>query len=183
MQAMEGDLAGNWVIKKVDYLKESNAKTWAQKLEEIYANHQRNKKMWNKAKKHITIFITQTISKAEKLTNELKNFLIDKEKIAVDDAEDKVLIVTSKHNQNRDILKNVDKPNNEVEWIVSVSMLTEGWDVNNVFQIVPHEERAFNSKLLIAQVLGRGLRVPLEYPDEQPTVMIYNHYKWGEAIR
>jgi hypothetical protein len=36
-------------------------------------------------------------------------------------------------------------------------MLSEGWDVKNVFQIVPHEERAFNSKLLIAQVLGRGL--------------------------
>jgi len=47
-----------------------------------------------------------------------------------------------------------------VEWIVSVSMLNEGWDVKRVFQIVPHEEKAFNSKLLIAQVLGRGLRVP-----------------------
>jgi type III restriction enzyme len=47
-----------------------------------------------------------------------------------------------------------------VEWIFSVSMLTEGWDVQNVFQIVPHEKRAFASKLLIAQVLGRGLRVP-----------------------
>ena len=35
--------------------------------------------------------------------------------------------------------------------IVSVLMLREGWDVKNVFQIVPHEERAFNSKLLIAQ--------------------------------
>lgn len=183
MQAMEGDLASNWVIKKVDYLKESNAKTWTQKLEEIYANHERNKKTWSKAKKHITIFVTQTIPKAEKLTNELKNFLIDKEKINVDDAEEKVLIITSKHSQNRELLKNVDKTTSRVEWIISVSMLTEGWDVNNVFQIVPHEERAFNSKLLIAQVLGRGLRVPLEYPDEQPTVMIYNHHKWGEAIR
>ena len=28
---------------------------------------------------------------------------------------------------------------------------------------MPHEERAFNSKLLIAQVLGRGLRIPEEY--------------------
>ena len=36
-------------------------------------------------------------------------------------------------------------------------MLSEGWDVKNVFQIVPHEERAFNSKLLIAQVLGPRL--------------------------
>ena len=183
MQAMEGELAGNWIIKKVDYLKESNAKTWPQKLEEIYANHQRNKKTWEKAKKHITIFVTQTIKKAEKLTNEIKNFLIDKEKISADDAEKKVLIVTSKHSENRALLKNIDNANNEVEWIISVSMLTEGWDVDNVFQIVPHEERAFNSKLLIAQVLGRGLRVPPEYLAEQPTIIVYNHYKWGEAIR
>ncbi|MEM4368565.1 MAG: hypothetical protein QXO21_06115, partial [Candidatus Anstonellales archaeon] len=95
MQAMEGDLAGNFVIKKVEYLKESNAKTWSQKLEEIYANHQRNKKIWDKADKHITIFVTQTINKAEKLANEIKNFLIDKEKITPDGAEKKVLVVTS----------------------------------------------------------------------------------------
>ena len=185
MQAMEGDLAGNFVIKKVEYLKESNAKTWPQKLEEIYANHQRNKKTWNKADKHITIFVTQTINKAEKLANELKNFLIDKEKITPDEADKKVLVVTSspKHEANRELLKEVDNATNPVEWIVSVSMLTEGWDVDNVFQIVPHEERAFNSKLLIAQVLGRGLRVPKNYSSEQPTVIVYNHYKWGEAIR
>jgi len=63
-------------------------------------------------------------------------------------------------------LKTVDEPENSVEWIVSVSMLTEGWDVNNVFQIVPHEDKAFNSKLLIAQVLGRGLRVPPVYRND-----------------
>lgn len=185
MQAMEGELAGNFVIKKVEYLKESNAKTWPQKLEEIYANHQRNKKTWDKANKHITIFVTQTINKAERLANEIKNFLIDKEKITPDEAEKKVLVVTSspKHEANREILKEVDNVKNPVEWIVSVSMLTEGWDVDNVFQIVPHEERAFNSKLLIAQVLGRGLRVPKAYLSEQPTVIVYNHYKWGEAIR
>ena len=185
MQAMEGDKAGSFVIKKIDYLKESNARTWSQKLEEIYANHQRNKKTWNKADKHITIFITQTINKAEILTNEIQNFLLAKEKITLDEAQKKVLVVTSspKHEANREILKEVDNEGNPVEWIISVSMLTEGWDVDNVFQIVPHEERAFNSKLLIAQVLGRGLRVPKKYLSEQPTVIVYNHYKWGEAIR
>lgn len=29
----------------------------------------------------------------------------------------------------------VDDKDDPVEWIVSVSMLTEGWDVKNVFQI------------------------------------------------
>jgi type III restriction enzyme len=60
-------------------------------------------------------------------------------------------------------------------------MLTEGWDVKNVFQIVPHEQRAFNSKLLISQVLGRGLRIPDGL--KQPIyVKINNHEKWTSQI-
>ncbi len=62
-------------------------------------------------------------------------------------------------------------------------MLSEGWDVKNVFQIVPHEERAFNSKLLIAQVLGRGLRIPEVYRGNQPIVKVFNHDKWSSSIK
>lgn len=185
MQAMEGDKAGNFVIKKIDYVQKDEAINERERFEIIYRNHQRNKKSWNKAKKHITIFVTQTMAGAEKLANRIKNYLIDMKKATISEADKKVLAVTSspKHEKNREILKTVDEPENPVEWIVSVSMLTEGWDVDNVFQIVPHEKRAFNSKLLIAQVLGRGLRVPPEYASEQPTVIIYNHDKWSAAIK
>ena len=62
-------------------------------------------------------------------------------------------------------------------------MLNEGWDVKRVFQIVPHEERAFNSKLLIAQVLGRGLRVPDGWKGDQPEVTVFNHDAWAPRIR
>jgi type III restriction enzyme len=62
-------------------------------------------------------------------------------------------------------------------------MLSEGWDVKNVFQIVPHEERAFNSKLLIAQVLGRGLRIPEAYRGNQPVVTVFNHDNWSGNIK
>src|SRR6185312_10028661 len=77
----------------------------------------------------------------------------------------------------------VDLPSSKVEWIISVSMLNEGWDVKRVFQIVPHEERAFNSKLLISQVLGRGLRIPEDWTGEQPVVTVFNHDAWAERIR
>ncbi len=62
-------------------------------------------------------------------------------------------------------------------------MLSEGWDVKNVFQIVPHEERAFNSKLLIAQVLGRGLRRPEGWQGDDPIVTVFNHDAWAGRIR
>ena len=75
-------------------------------------------------------------------------------------------------------LKKVNQKGNPVEFIFSVSMLTEGWDVKRVFQIVPDEERAFNSKLLIAQVLGRGLRIPDGWEQAiwgTPTAVSYTH--------
>ena len=185
MQAMEGVLAGNFVIKKIDYVQKDEAINDTERFEIVYRNHLAAKKQWKKAKKHITIFVHQTISGAEKLANKIRNFLVDKEKISIDEADKKVLVVTSspKHESNREILKRVDDRDNAVEWIVSVSMLTEGWDVDNVFQIVPYYERAFNSKLLIAQVLGRGLRVPPEYLSQQPTIVVYNHDKWSASIK
>jgi len=50
-------------------------------------------------------------------------------------------------------------------------------------QIVPMEDRAFNSKLLIAQVLGRGLRIPDDYQTPQPKVRVFNHDAWSRSIR
>jgi type III restriction enzyme len=113
------------------------------------------------------------------------DFLKDREKISAEQAAKKVLPVTSspKHQPNVARLRLVDSPSSKVEWIISVSMLSEGWDVKNVFQIVPHEERAFNSKLLIAQVLGRGLRRPENWKGEDPVVTVFNHDSWSGKIR
>ena len=47
-------------------------------------------------------------------------------------------------------------PGRDVRCIVSVSMLTEGWDANNVTHIVGL--RPFGSQLLCEQVVGRALR-------------------------
>jgi type III restriction enzyme len=43
-----------------------------------------------------------------------------------------------------------------VRCVVSVSMLTEGWDANTVTHILG--VRAFGTQLLCEQVVGRGLR-------------------------
>jgi len=49
-----------------------------------------------------------------------------------------------------------DPPGKEIRCVVSVGMLTEGWDAQNVTQILGL--RAFTSQLLCEQVVGRGLR-------------------------
>ncbi len=50
----------------------------------------------------------------------------------------------------------LDPPGRDVRCIVSVGMLTEGWDANTVTHIVGL--RPFMSQLLCEQVVGRGLR-------------------------
>ena len=48
------------------------------------------------------------------------------------------------------------QPGADVRCVVSVAMLSEGWDAHNVTQILGL--RAFSSQLLCEQVVGRGLR-------------------------
>ncbi|MFF2199693.1 BPTD_3080 family restriction endonuclease [Streptomyces sp. NPDC058145] len=59
----------------------------------------------------------------------------------------------------REVMNTVGKPGRlgaDVRCVVSVSMLTEGWDANTVTHILG--VRAFGTQLLCEQVVGRGLR-------------------------
>lgn len=172
------------VVKMVDYVSKNDDADSEIKFQEIHDNHRQNANQYRKIKP-LTILVTKDITGAKRLVTELSEFLMDKENLDAQEVEEKVLIVTSanEHKANIRKLKEVDDKVNKVEWIVSVSMLTEGWDVKNVFQIVPWEDRAFNSKLLIAQVLGRGLRIPVLYQSPQPKVRVFNHDAWSRNIR
>ena len=52
----------------------------------------------------------------------------------------------------------VENPDEPTEIVVHVNMLKEGWDVTNLYTIVPL--RAANARILIEQSIGRGLRLP-----------------------
>ncbi|HVR46903.1 MAG TPA: DEAD/DEAH box helicase family protein [Candidatus Binatia bacterium] len=59
----------------------------------------------------------------------------------------------------REVLNTIGKPDRlgeSIKCVVSVSMLTEGWDANTVTHILG--VRAFGTQLLCEQVVGRGLR-------------------------
>ena len=59
----------------------------------------------------------------------------------------------------REVMNTVGKPGKlgeNIKCVVSVSMLTEGWDANTVTHILG--VRAFGTQLLCEQVVGRGLR-------------------------
>ncbi len=52
----------------------------------------------------------------------------------------------------------VENINEPTEIVIHVNMLKEGWDVTNLYTIVPL--RAANARTLIEQSIGRGLRLP-----------------------
>ena len=52
----------------------------------------------------------------------------------------------------------LESPDNGIEIVVHVNMLKEGWDVNNLYTIIPL--RASDAAVLIEQTIGRGLRLP-----------------------
>jgi type III restriction enzyme len=52
----------------------------------------------------------------------------------------------------------LEKDDNEIEIVIHVNMLKEGWDVTNLYTIVPL--RAANASVLVEQTIGRGLRLP-----------------------
>ena len=65
------------------------------------------------------------------------------------------------------------EPGEHVRCVVSVAMLTEGWDANTVTQILGL--RAFTSQLLCEQVVGRGLR-RMDYQPDPDTGLLTEEY-------
>jgi type III restriction enzyme len=55
-------------------------------------------------------------------------------------------------------LLEVEMPEEPTEVVIHVNMLKEGWDVTNLYTIVPL--RAANARTLVEQSIGRGLRLP-----------------------
>src|SRR4030066_468861 len=52
----------------------------------------------------------------------------------------------------------LEKPENKIEIVIHVNMLKEGWDVTNLYTIIPLRTAA--STTLREQTIGRGLRLP-----------------------
>jgi len=104
----------------------------------------------------VTLITTRSIEHAKEV----------KEMVSRDDFfdgyyKDKALVVTSESEVdsiNQLLHLEEPPPINKNEIVIHVDKLKEGWDVRNVFTIIPF--RASISKTLIEQTIGRGLRLP-----------------------
>lgn len=168
-------------VKEIRYVAKDESLDQNERFQKYLQRHRDNQRA-HRDRKPLSILVTSRVSVAETVAADFTRFLAEETKIPLEEAEKQVLVVTSsaKHKASVARLPYVDRADDPVQWIFSVAMLTEGWDVQNVFQIIPHEQRAFNSKLLIAQVLGRGLRVPPG--TSRPVVFVFNHSRWSSAV-
>lgn len=80
-------------------------------------------------------------------------------------------------------LLTIEDNTNPIEIVLHVYKLKEGWDVNNLFTIVPLN--AAKSEILALQTIGRGLRLPfgqITGQDELDTLDIVAHDHYRELI-
>lgn len=102
--------------------------------------------------------------------------------------KDKVLQVDSsktgaEEDEMVEHLLKVEHTEEPTEIVIHVNMLKEGWDVTNLYTIIPL--RAANARILIEQSIGRGLRLPYGKRTGVPAVDRLNivaHDKFQEII-
>ena len=85
--------------------------------------------------------------------------------------------------ENIQKLLTIEKNTNPIEIVLHVYKLKEGWDVNNLFTIIPLN--AAKSDILALQTIGRGLRLPfgeITGIEELDTLDIVAHDHYREIV-
>lgn len=102
--------------------------------------------------------------------------------------KDKVLEINSaqrgaEKDENIEQLLSLEKPDNKIEIVIHVNMLKEGWDVTNLYTIIPLRTSA--SETLTEQTIGRGLRLPYGSRtgvEEVDRLSIVSHDKYAAIV-
>jgi len=101
---------------------------------------------------------------------------------------DKVMEINSNQrgeekDENIELLVSLEHPDNKIEIVIHVNMLKEGWDVTNLYTIIPLRTAA--SETLREQTIGRGLRLPYvkrTNVDKVDKLTIVAHDKFQQII-
>lgn len=145
---------------------------------DVYAR-QHNKKII----KPFMLVVAQDTDHAHNLRNliESNNFFDGRYKGKVAEIHSKQSGAEGDENIQR--LISIEDPNEPTEIVIHVNKLKEGWDVTNLYTIVPL--RASASEILTEQTIGRGLRLPYGRKTEVDTVdrlTIIAHDKFQDII-
>ncbi len=145
---------------------------------QVYADNKKTKLV-----KPFMMIVAENIKHAEDIQTR-----IDTDDFEQGRYKGKVIVVNSKQNGELkdEVLQRllaIERADEPTEIVIHVNMLGEGWDVNNLYTIVPL--RAANSKILVEQSIGRGLRLPfgkLTGVDMIDRLHVIAHDKFADII-
>jgi len=145
-----------WGDEQLDKIMISDGLHWHEHIKQKLKQYEEDKGV--EAVKPFVLIVCQNIEHANKVLEYIKS-----PECYGGRYKDKVIEIDSgkgniEKDENVQLLLNVEKADNPVEIIVHVNMLKEGWDVNNLYTIVPL--RSAYSRTLVEQTIGRGLRLP-----------------------
>ena len=114
--------------------------------------------------------------------------LIDNDNFLSGKYKGKVIEIHSKQSgeesdENIRLLLSIESASNPIELVLHVYKLKEGWDVNNLFTIIPLN--AARSDILAMQTIGRGLRLPFgeqTHNEDLDTLDIVAHDHYRELV-
>lgn len=146
---------------------------------QVYADNKKARKV-----KPFMMIIAKDIAHAEAIEAKIKNDSFEDGRY-----KDKVIVVNSKQNgelkdEVLQRLLQIEDANEPTEIVIHVNMLGEGWDVNNLYTIVPL--RTADSKILVEQSIGRGLRLPygaLTGDEAIDRLHVVAHDKFADIIK
>jgi len=111
-----------------------------------------------------------------------KKYGIEKDEILVIHTDSTGEVRKKDLDKLREKARDVDSPDSKIKVIVSVLMLREGWDVQNVTIVLGL--RAFDSPILPEQAIGRGLRLMRDVsPDRTQTLEIIGNNRFEKIIK
>lgn len=142
---------------------------------EVYADNYKKRKV-----KPFILLIAKNIEHAQALKDKIES--------QYEAYKGKVIVVHSKQSgeekdENIERLLAVESSDEPTEIVIHVDMLKEGWDVNNLYTIIPL--KTADSKILVEQSIGRGLRLPYGTVTDNETVdrlHIIAHDKFNEIV-
>ncbi|MHA1372130.1 MAG: BPTD_3080 family restriction endonuclease, partial [Promethearchaeota archaeon] len=97
----------------------------------------------------LTLHIDSKVLRKAEDENEIINLALNKKKLTKQEQAELL-------RQQVDTIGRLGEPGEQIQNVISVGMLSEGWDTKTVTHIMGL--RAFSSQLLCEQVVGRGLR-------------------------
>lgn len=119
---------------------------------------------------------------AEAIAKRGRTYGISKEEILIIHTDNTGEVKKSDLESLREEARDVDSPDNKIKVIVSVLMLREGWDVQNVSIVLGL--RAYDSPILPEQTIGRGLRLMRDIsPDRTQTLEVIGNNNFEKIVR